>query len=87
MTDEPFDCEDTKSRVHEFLQNELTDDDIERIVAHLANCDSCENHFDLETAFNSVVKDSCQEAPPEELANRILNNIRNLDQDGRSKDN
>ena len=87
MADEYFDCEDTKQRVHEFLQNELTDEDIERIVAHLANCEHCEHHFEFESAFNHVVKDSCQEAEPEELANRILNNIRNLDQDGRTKNN
>ncbi len=71
-------CEETKRQVHEFLSQELTEDDLENITAHLANCDSCEEHYDFELAFSKVIKDSCDEAPPQELADRILARVRAL---------
>ena len=37
-----FDCEETKRHVHEYLHNELSDQELQDITAHLANCDSCE---------------------------------------------
>ena len=69
-------CEETKAQVHEFLQNELTPDEVQNILGHIAHCDSCEADYDFEFAFNKVVKDSCDEAPPQELAQRIAARIR-----------
>jgi len=74
MTD--FDCEETKKHVHEYLQAELSDHEMDGILAHLANCDSCEGDYEFEHVFNSVIQRSCTEAPPEELAERILAKIR-----------
>ena len=37
-----FDCEETKSLVHEYLHNELGVEHQEGITTHLALCDSCE---------------------------------------------
>lgn len=71
-----FDCQETKRHVHEFLQAELTDAEMDEITAHLANCDSCEADYDFEIMFNKVIKRSCDEAPAEELGNRILDKIR-----------
>ena len=73
-----FDCEETKRHVHEYLHNELSDDEIKDITAHLANCDSCEGDYDMEHLFNSVIQRSCDEAPPQELAQRVLDRIRNI---------
>ncbi len=69
-------CEETKAQVHEFLQNELTKDEVQNILGHIAHCDSCEADYDFEVAFNKVVKESCDEAPPKELADRIAQRIR-----------
>ena len=74
MTD--FDCQETKVHVHQYLQQELTDQEMDAIAAHLANCDSCEADYDFESLFNNVIKRSCQEVPPQELAERILGKIR-----------
>jgi len=72
-------CEETKRQVHEFLHNELSDQEVKDITDHIANCDSCENDYDFEVLFNNVIKRSCDEAPPEELAQRIINRIRAID--------
>ncbi len=71
-------CEETKRQVHEFVQEELTASESEAILAHIAHCDSCEADYDFEFAFSKVIKQSCDEAPPRELADRILKRIRNI---------
>jgi anti-sigma factor (TIGR02949 family) len=69
-------CEETKRQVHEFVQQELTPGEIEAIVGHIAHCDSCEADYDFEFAFSKIIKQSCDEAPPKELADRIVTRIR-----------
>ncbi|MEY4988868.1 MAG: hypothetical protein RI933_501 [Actinomycetota bacterium] len=76
MTD--FDCQETKRHVHEYLHNQLNDDEIRDITAHLANCDSCEADYDMENLINGVIKEACDEAPPAELAQRVLARIREV---------
>lgn len=71
-------CEETKRHVHEYLHSELDSEEVELITAHLANCDSCEGDYDLEHLFNSVIQRSCDEAPPAELAQRVLARIRSI---------
>ena len=69
-------CEETKKQVHEFVQQELSETEVADILGHIAHCDSCESDFDFEYAFNKVIRVSCDEAPPEELAQRIIDRIR-----------
>jgi len=72
-------CEETKRAVNEYLLDELTAQEVQDITGHLANCDSCESDYDFEVLLNNVIKRSCDEAPPKELAQRIINRIRAID--------
>ena len=72
------DCEDVKRNVHEFLHSELHEDQLGVITAHIANCDSCEEHYDIEIVFNQVIQRSCDEAPAEELAERVMKRLREI---------
>ena len=72
------DCEDVKRNVHEFLHSELHEDQLEVITSHIANCDSCEEHYDIEIVFNQVIQRSCDEAPAEELAERVMKRLREI---------
>jgi anti-sigma factor (TIGR02949 family) len=74
----PADCEETKQSVHEYLHNELLETDIDAITAHLANCESCERSYDIEVVLNQVIQRSCDEAPTEELAQRVLRRLREV---------
>jgi anti-sigma factor (TIGR02949 family) len=76
---EEINCEETKRQVHEYLHNELSEQEISDITAHVANCESCESDYNFEHAFNRVIKQSCDEAPPDELAQRIIDRIRLID--------
>lgn len=75
-----FDCQETKRHVHEYLHQELSTEEMQDITDHLANCDSCEEDYDFEVIFNQVIVRSCTEAPPQELADRVLKKIREIQQ-------
>lgn len=70
-----LDCEEVKRNVHEYIHAELMDPELNSLTAHLANCDSCEEHYDIEVVFNQVIQRSCTEAPTEELAHRVMNRL------------
>jgi len=72
-------CEETRRQVNEYLHDELSAQEVQDITAHIANCDSCESNYDFEVLFNNVIKRSCDEAPPKELAQRIIDRIRAID--------
>lgn len=72
------DCEEVKQSVHEYLHSEMHENEIESITAHIANCDSCEQHYDLEIVFNQVIQRSCDEAPASELAERVMQRLREV---------
>ena len=72
------DCEEVKRSVHEYLHSEMNSSNIDVITAHLANCDSCEEHYDIEIVFNQVIQRSCDEAPTEELARRVMERLKEV---------
>ena len=72
------DCEEVKLHVHEFLHSELHETEIQNITSHIANCDSCEQHYDIEIVFNQVIQRSCDEAPASELAGRVMRRLREI---------
>lgn len=86
MSELELDCQETKRHVHEYLQAELTEQEMDAIVAHLANCDSCEGDYAFENLFNTVIQRSCTEAAPEELAQRVLGKIRLVLNGGHEED-
>ncbi len=72
------DCEEVKRNVHEFLHAEMDENQLQDITSHIANCDSCEQHYDIEVVFNQVIQRSCDEAPTAELAERVKNRLREI---------
>jgi len=79
MAELEMNCEATKKHVHEFLQKELTVQELDAITAHIANCDHCEWEYDFESALTDVVKVSCCETPAAEIAEKVLAKLRSID--------
>ena len=79
MTEREMNCEETKKHVHEYLQKELTEEELDAITAHIANCDHCEWEYDFESVLSNVIKVSCSETPADEIAERIIEKIRSID--------
>lgn len=79
MSELEMNCEETKRHVHEYLQSELTEAELDAITAHIANCDHCEWEYDFASVLNEKIKVSCTETPADEVAERILEKLRSID--------
>lgn len=73
-----LDCDEVKRSVHEYLHSAMHEQELDAVTAHLANCDSCEQHYDIEIVFNQVIQRSCDEAPASELAERVMQRLREI---------
>jgi anti-sigma factor (TIGR02949 family) len=73
-----LDCDEVKRSVHEYLHSAMHEQELDAVTAHLANCDSCEQHYDIEIVFNQVIQRSCDEAPTSELAERVMQRLREI---------
>ncbi|MDO5635235.1 MAG: mycothiol system anti-sigma-R factor [Micrococcus sp.] len=55
-------------RIYEFLDGALTQDDLDTVRAHLAECPTCQQQRELEELIRSEVRRCCQEEKaPEQL--------------------
>jgi len=58
--------------MYEFLDGELADADSDTIRRHLADCEPCLDHFDVETAMRALVSRCCRsEVAPASLKAKI----------------
>jgi mycothiol system anti-sigma-R factor len=70
--DDP-DCSEVLDRVYEYLDGELTPDDLDKIRVHLDDCSPCLRQYDLDVALKALVRRSCGcDQAPVELRERIL---------------
>lgn len=73
---EELDCEHVLARAYEFFDHELDDATGEEIRAHLAACEPCLEHFDVEQAVRAMLRRHCaQSRAPEGLRLRIVSQL------------
>jgi anti-sigma factor (TIGR02949 family) len=73
------DCPDSRiDRLYDYLDGELSHEDLVEIKDHLESCSECAKEYDLECVIRSVVKRSCTEVAPTSLKDSILNRIGQL---------
>jgi mycothiol system anti-sigma-R factor len=78
--DEPTssECADFLERIVYFLDNELDEADCSAVRLHLDACNPCLEKYDLQRTVKAVVARSCSEAAPDELRQRVLYRIREV---------
>ena len=70
------DCSEALLRVYEYLDGEMSADDVEKIRTHLDECAACLKQYHLDQALKTVVKRSCgSEQAPFELRATIMQRI------------
>jgi anti-sigma factor (TIGR02949 family) len=69
------DCREVLDRVYEYLDSEITPDDLLKIRQHLDECGPCLAEYDIEDHLRALVRRSCAEAAPQHLRVRILSQI------------
>jgi mycothiol system anti-sigma-R factor len=76
------DCDDVLNQVFEYLDGELTENDVAKIQQHLDECSPCLREHDLDQALKALVRRSCTERAPDELRARILTQITEITRGG-----
>ena len=71
-------CEEALENLYLFLDEEIDTASIEEIQAHIDNCSSCLNVYDLERVVKALVSRSCAEKAPEPLRAKVLYRIRTV---------
>ena len=71
-------CADFLERIVYFLDNELDETDCSAVRLHLDSCNPCLERYDLQRTVKAVVARSCSEAAPDELRQRVLLRIREV---------
>jgi mycothiol system anti-sigma-R factor len=71
-------CEEALENLYVFLDEEIDTASIDEIQAHIDNCSSCLNVYDLERVVKALVARSCAEKAPEPLREKVLYSIRSV---------
>ena len=74
----PGDCADFLERIVYFIDNELDEADCSEVRVHLDSCNPCLEKYDLQRTVKTVVARSCSEVAPDELRQRVLFRIREV---------
>jgi mycothiol system anti-sigma-R factor len=74
----PGECADFLERIVYFLDNELDQSDISAVRLHLDSCNPCLEKYDLQRTMKAVVARSCAEHAPDDLRQRVLLRIREV---------
>ncbi len=70
------DCSEVLHRIYEFLDGEMSPDDVTKVARHLEECRPCLAEHDLDKAVKEVVQRACTEGPaPDYLRMRITRSI------------
>ena len=71
-------CADFLEQIVYLIDNELDAADIAAVKVHLEACSPCLERYDLQRTVKSIVARSCTEAAPDELRQRVLLRIREV---------
>ncbi|HQR26288.1 MAG TPA: mycothiol system anti-sigma-R factor [Nocardioides sp.] len=71
-------CADYLERIVYFLDNELDEADVTAVRLHLDACGPCLAKYDLQRTVKALVARSCSEPAPEDLRQRVLLSIRQV---------
>ena len=71
-------CADFLERIVYFIDNELDEADCTEVRMHLDSCNPCLEKYDLQRTVKSVVARSCSEAAPDELRQRVMLRLREV---------
>ena len=53
------DCSEVLHRIYEYLDGEMSADDVRRVASHLSECQPCLAEHDLDVALKATVRRSC----------------------------
>ena len=76
MNDES--CADFLDRIVYLLDNELDITEVKAVKHHLEECAPCLERYDVQRTIKAIVARSCSESAPDELKQRVLVRLRQI---------
>lgn len=70
------DCQEALDRLFEYIDGELTPQDLESVSEHLKECPPCEAEHKINDKIKKRVSGTGNECAPEELRARVLETIK-----------
>ncbi|QQS00098.1 MAG: mycothiol system anti-sigma-R factor [Austwickia sp.] len=72
----PTDCSEVLLRVYEYIDDEMTAEDVARVRAHLDECGECMTAYERDLLLKALIRRSCAcEPAPETLRLSIMTRI------------
>ena len=71
-------CSSTLKHLYEFLDRELSPEQVHTIQAHLNACPECADVKDFELMVREKMRSSCAQQAPEQLKVRLLQDVQNF---------
>ena len=71
-------CADFLEQIVYLIDNELDAADIAAVKVHLEACSPCLERYDLQRTVKAIIARSCSESAPQELRERVLLKIREV---------
>lgn len=83
---DPYDCQEAFRRIHDYVDRELSPEEIERVEAHLDVCARCAREFRFEAQVIDDVRAKLRRvSAPEGLVARVMASLR-TPPDGSARD-
>jgi mycothiol system anti-sigma-R factor len=73
-----FPCYDAQLVATAWLDGELTDDEVHRLLHHLEECPPCDALVRLEKVVKGLVHRACRDAAPDDLRQRVVARIEHV---------
>ncbi len=72
-----MDCQDCVERLYQYLDRELSHEEVATVKRHLDDCTGCTDHFFFEERLIQRIRDACSEdRAPDDLRERIVLRLR-----------
>ncbi|MEQ4498406.1 mycothiol system anti-sigma-R factor, partial [Nocardioides kribbensis] len=72
------DCADYLEQIVYFIDNELAEADCDAVRVHLDTCNPYLEKYDLQRTVKQIVARSCSESAPDELRQRVMLRVREV---------
>jgi mycothiol system anti-sigma-R factor len=71
-------CEEALERLHQFIDRELEEHELEAMRDHLDGCDNCAHEHEIRVKFKSMIREACLEVAPPSLRERVVGRLAEL---------
>ncbi|MDR1188534.1 MAG: mycothiol system anti-sigma-R factor [Bifidobacteriaceae bacterium] len=73
-----FGCEEALPRLYQFIDEELSERELEAMRDHLDGCDNCAYEHEVRSKLKTVVREACLDVAPPSLRDKVVGRLAEL---------